>query len=1236
MDSQLSQYYRKSKEVKGGVTFQAFQWDDTNEKSLFTRDIDTGVFTSKDSIKVSDSYVVRCYGVSEKGTSVSLSIEKFEPYFYVAPCDDEASEENFKEVTFNLKNKLKKVKHPRIYDGNFYNFSECFLKMRSEYKELVNFYGFSNGKKIGVYKLVFNNTDAMTKAIRILSNAGRNERFKEKYYTIFNKKYKVFETKVTPLIRFMHTLEISPCSWLNVKKRFLREAEPDKFSCQMNYVTTWENIRLVEKDLVAPFLQASFDIEVHSTVPDPNNDKRRLFPKPETPGNYVAQIATSFKKYGEQNFFLNHIFVLGKCSPISEDPTVVITECTTETELLLGWKTMIKNMDPDIFYHWNGDKFDWRYLYKRAEVVGCLKEFSKLGRTEEECPLKHESFESSAYGYNEYDRIYPPGRVNFDVMVNIKREQKLESYKLDSVAEEFLGENKHPVSPQEMFETFDSGDPDRMKTVAHYCIQDTKLPQRLMDKLSILPNQIEMANVTFVPIQWLPVRGQSIKVFSQIVKRTMKEGFVIPTLNLEEDHGKFKGATVLKATPGAYWDPVVTLDFASLYPSIMRAHNFCYSTFIDPNDPEHAKYLDTPGVEYHTIKWTEKVSKLDENGEEIKPPKIRKRKKAGDDKPVGDDTENDDDDVLEADPDDNINKYGEEEVNIEDAATTLLPGEEDYFELKHYEYKFAKWKLDKDGNRTGEKVKSILPGLLSDLAIWRKNAKKLMAAEKDEFKRSVYNGRQLALKVSMNSVYGFLAAYTLRCRPIAACVTTTGRQMIETTKNFVENEFTDWARKNGYTNLGTEVIYGDTDSVFIKFQTGKKGRAALEDSWKLAKIAGEMITENCFEPPNDLEFEKAYFPLLQFKKKHYMGKMYEFNDKKPDEIPEKFKIDKKGVILKRRDNVPIARKIFKDCSDVILDEGEDGIDKAKGIFRKEISSVLTGEADFSDFTLSKEMKHNYAKTSRCDKHPTKLFRKSKCEFDHNKTQLLNQKCKPDCKKANCKECIELKACGKIIENCHECSVSVPHFVLAQRIKERSPGDAPAEGDRIPYVFVDIGNMTAKQFERVENPQYAKENGLKLDLFYYWEHQIRKPMSRLFGLLDKNPDGICADLIKTHVEKALQKDYNQKVPKVFRDYLAVEEQEKKKKHDRAKMALERKRQKFINEHGDNQTTMEMFMKSLEKPEKKKRKKKEEDDEKEFGMVVKKKRSRKMPEKEAAVLDAVNKKFKINEKDKQTII
>lgn len=82
--------------------------------------------------------------------------------------------------------------------------------------------------------------------------------------------------------------------------------------------------------------------------------------------------------------------------------------------------------------------------------------------------------------------------------------------------------------------------------------------------------------------------------------------------------------------------------------------------------------------------------------------------------------------------------------------------------------------------RFAQGTPGIVPELLKNLAVWRKDAKKKMAACKevgDTFGAGVWDGAQLAFKVSMNSVYGFLGASHgfLPCVPIAAAVTSTGK-----------------------------------------------------------------------------------------------------------------------------------------------------------------------------------------------------------------------------------------------------------------------------------------------------------------------------------------------------------------------------------------------------------------------------------------------------------------------------
>lgn len=160
--------------------------------------------------------------------------------------------------------------------------------------------------------------------------------------------------------------------------------------------------------------------------------------------------------------------------------------------------------------------------------------------------------------------------------------------------------------------------------------------------------------------------------------------------------------------------------------------------------------------------------------------------------------------------------------------------------------------------------RGILPTILHELLAARKVAKKDMKAAKDPMRRDVMNGRQLALKISANSVYGFTGATVgqLPCIEISSSVTGFGREMIEDTKNCVEEMY---SIKNGYT-WDSEVVYGDTDSVMIKF-----GCDDVKTSMELGEEAAVAVTEKLFVKPIRLEFEKIYYPYLLMNKKRYAG-----------------------------------------------------------------------------------------------------------------------------------------------------------------------------------------------------------------------------------------------------------------------------------------------------------------------------------------------------------------------------
>lgn len=288
-------------------------------------------------------------------------------------------------------------------------------------------------------------------------------------------------------------------------------------------------------------------------------------------------------------------------------------------------------------------------------------------------------------------------------------------------------------------------------------LQDALLPLLLIEKLMLLVNYVEIARVTGVTVTFIITRGQQIKVISQLYRKAKQHSLVIPTNEVVRNNDKFDGGLVMDPIKAYYVTPIATLDFASLYPSIMMAHNLCYSTLVDESE------------------FT-KMSKSDRLRDTIKTP-------SGD--------------------------------------------------------IFVKANV-----RAG-----ILPEILSELLAARLNAKRLMNLATDPFEIAVLNGRQLALKISANSVYGFTGAQVgeLPCVRISRSVTGFGREMIFETKTIIEEEF---SISKGY-EYDAVVIYGDTDSVMVKF-----GADNVKDTMALGIAAAKKVSERFMEPIK-MEFEKV-------------------------------------------------------------------------------------------------------------------------------------------------------------------------------------------------------------------------------------------------------------------------------------------------------------------------------------------------------------------------------------------
>ncbi|KAK3945807.1 DNA polymerase delta catalytic subunit [Diplogelasinospora grovesii] len=765
---------------------------------------------------------VKLFGVTEKGNSVLLHVKDFKHYLYV-PAPVSFTAEDCPKYRAYLETAIA-MHQPVIHS--------VILTMRE------NIFGFHGNTQNPYIKISVTDPKFINKVRTTIErgDANWNRMWKSEDGTIMT-----FDN-IQYVLRFMVDCSIAGMSWVEAPTDKYQLVSDKQSNCQIEAEISYRDLiahkPAGEWSKLAPLRILSFDIECAG--------RKGIFPEPTH--DSVIQIANIVTQYGDKKPFVRNVFCLDKTSPIV---ATQVLEFDKEEQMLSAWQDFLQKVDPDIIIGYNISNFDFPYLLDRARHLK-VHGFEYWSRTFVKSVAKEANFSSKQIGNRDTKATNTNGRLQLDLLQLVQRDHQLRSYTLNSVCSQFLGEQKEDVHYSMITELFE-GTPESRRRLALYCLKDAELPQRLMDKLSCLENYTEMARVTGVPFNFLLARGQQVKFLSQLFRKALEQKLVIPNMRTEATEEQYEGATVIEPTRGYYDVPIATLDFASLYPSIMQAHNLCYTTLLK----EKAKDVE---------KW-----------------KLKK--------------------------------------------------DEDYIVTPNNDY-FV----------TTKQRKGLLAQILEELLAARKQAKRELAVETDPFKKAVLNGRQLALKVSANSVYGLTGATNgkLPCLAIASSTTSFGRQMIERTKQEVEQRY---CIANGYSH-DAQVIYGDTDSVMVKF-----GTKDLAEAMKLGEDASQFVSAK-FIKPIKLEFEKVYFPYLLINKKRYAGLYWT--------KPEKYdKMDTKGIETVRRDNCLLVQTVIEKVLRMILIDQD--VPGAQEYVKDTIADLLQNKVDMSKLVITKALtKDDYA------------------------------------------------------------------------------------------------------------------------------------------------------------------------------------------------------------------------------------------------------------------------------------
>lgn len=1203
------------------MEFQVIDWqeDDIKHDPEYVKIGEDEYGESITERRVPREVVFRAYGRTTDGHSVCARIRGFEPYFYLKVpmgLDPDDAVEVIHQIMcsdeFRDNNK-------NLLFGPFWTQYVSDI----EIVELKELYWFSNDQLRPFLKLSFTSVRAYNRGKRLFENEKVKAKIKfvDGKIRVWRPRKFLYESNLSPLLRFFHCYGIQPAGWIKVKGRPTYDKETYakyEFDCHTS------DIKAISKTDMAPFIICSYDIECTSGDGS--------FPQPERPEDETIQIGCTFHRYGEKQCFEKWIIVIGESDPIPEATVVSVKD---ERQLLLKWAEKMRTMDIDILTGYNIWGFDFRYVFERA-LNGCGGRFPDFSGQFLTYLSKHKinharfiekDLSSSALGKNILYYVEGEGIVGIDLYKVVMRDHKLGSYKLDNVSSTFIrssvkrvelmeggyakiktpsldylqdntwisfqcyfnredkkllrehekkgfdkkyriveacdGEiiienfsideclvsvdqkerwmsgkikcewyqNKVDLSPAGLFEAYRRSTPKDIQEIAIYCLKDCELVSFLVMKLEVIANNIGMANVCIVPFSYLFVRGQGVKIFSLVAEKCAREEYVVPVVRSEDaDAGTYEGAIVFDPVPGIYFEPVSVMDYASLYPSSMIAENISHETLVLVRDYDldgklveergNPELLDLEGYQYNEIDY-DNYSGI---GDEKTKCGIRK--------------------CIYAERTDGVKGLMPRILEHLLFARRATRASANYWFviLKDGTEIEGFYKNLGDGNHQFQKYKE------SAVIIDEKDfAEGSLPKEKyNDFQKAILDGLQLAYKITCNSLYGQLGATTspICMKELAASTTAVGRDMVIKARDYTLEKYP-----------GSRLVYGDTDSVFISFKDyiarvygADKVR---DDNWeeflklsiKCGQEAGDYVSSR-LKRPQELEYEKTFYPFVIFSKKRYFGNKYEFD-------PKKFKQTSMGIVLKRRDNAPIVKDIYQGVIDIILKT--QNLEKAKDFFREQVANLMEGRVDIKDLIISKTLMDGYAdpttiahnvlaqrmgkrdpgsKPQVNDRIPYCFISADNytCSIKGCNKKIDEKKCK--CRVCQCLYCpghlnkhsdycepvcrftglregdLEL---GDELQKCVICGACYCKKSFVQHMTRNDRKKGVIKMDKCKHLL----DQKLLQGDLVEHPEYILENKLKIDYRYYYERQVMKPVMQIFELTmtPKNASKIVEDIIR---------------------------------------------------------------------------------------------------------------------------
>ncbi|KAJ5296921.1 uncharacterized protein N7443_007814 [Penicillium atrosanguineum] len=547
-------------------------------------------------------------------------------------------------------------------------------------------------------------------------------------------------------------------------------------------------------------------------------------------------------------------------SKISKALRIDMEHEPTELDMINRLVDIVRYHDPDIMIGYEVHNGSWGYVIERARKKYDFDLTAELSRVKSQ---SHGKFgrEEERWGADHTSSVHITGRHVINIWRAMRGELNLLGYTMENVVFHLLHRRIPHYSAKDLTKWYQSGKPRNVCRVVEYFTSRMQMNLEILEANELIPRTSEQARLLGIDFSSVYFRGSQFKVESLMFRIAKPENYLLVSPSRKQvgqQNALECLPLVMEPQSDFYTSPLVVLDFQSLYPSVMIAYNYCYSTFLG----RVSQWRGRDKMGFMDYKRQPRLLELLKNKINISP---------------------------------NGMMYAKQEVR-----------------------------------------QSLLAKMLTEILETRVMVKTGMKADKDDkILQRLLNNRQLALKLIANVTYGYTSASfsgRMPCSEIADSIVQSGRETLEKAIAFIHS----------VERWGAEVVYGDTDSLFV-YLKGRTRDQAFDIGEEIAQAVTDMNPR-----PVKLKFEKVYHPCVLLAKKRYVGFKYEHRDQKEPDF------DAKGIETVRRDGTPAEQKIEEKALKILFRTAD--LSQVKSYFHRQCNKIMQGRVSIQDFCFAREVR----------------------------------------------------------------------------------------------------------------------------------------------------------------------------------------------------------------------------------------------------------------------------------------